>query len=98
MNDNRCPKCGYPNVITHDNSVISYRGIYIPGGKCGYCHHIEVVMPTKEPRQVIALKDYSGIVYFCWTDTRETLTYDEMRDVEEIYNQALIRQFAEGLE
>lgn len=51
-----------------------------------------------EPRSIIAVKDYSDIVYFCWTDTREVLTYDEMRDIEEIYNQALIRQFANGLE
>ena len=49
----------------------------------------------KSPRRVVARKDYSGFFCFYWEDTDLLLTYDELRDMEVIYNDALLQQFAD---
>jgi len=98
MNNDTCPKCGYPNIINEKGGVTHYLGMYKPGWKCGYCNHIEVVEKKKEPRQIIAINIEGDSLYFAWEDTHEPLSYDEMRDIEVVYNQALIKQFADELE
>ena len=51
-----------------------------------------------QPRRVIVRKDYSGHCCFYWEDTDIPLTYDELRDVELVFNDALLQQFANQLE
>ena len=51
-----------------------------------------------QPRRVIVRKDYSGHCCFYWEDTDIPLTYDELRDVELIFNDALLQQFVNQLD
>ena len=44
------------------------------------------------------LKLNGGGVFFAWEDTNQLLTYDEMRDIEVVYNALLIQQYADGLD
>jgi len=48
-------------------------------------------------KRVICHKDYSGFFCFYWEDTDTPLTYDELRDMELIYNDALLQQFADTI-